>query len=143
MSENQSCTHDCSSCTANCSSRDKTSMLEPLNMHSSVKKVIGVVSGKGGVGKSMVTSLLSVLMARKGYNVGILDADITGPSIPRTFKVTEKATSNSEVIFPVSTKTGIQLMSINLLLKEQQVVMVSLFCVTLLTHQVWQLQFVK
>lgn len=119
MSENQNCTHDCSSCTANCSSRDKTSMLEPLNMHSSVKKVIGVVSGKGGVGKSMVTSLLSVLMARKGYNVGILDADITGPSIPQSFGIHERATGTETELFPATSKTGIDIMSINLLMENE------------------------
>lgn len=80
----EECTHDCGTCSAACSSREKPeSMLEPLNENSSVKKVIGIVSGKGGVGKSMVTSLLAVLMARKGFHTAVLDADITGPSIPR------------------------------------------------------------
>ena len=80
MSEN--CSHNCESCSANCASREKESLLAPLMDGSSVKKVIGVVSGKGGVGKSLVTSLLAVLSQRAGYNTAILDADITGPSIP-------------------------------------------------------------
>ena len=79
------CTHDCSSCSQNCSSREKTSLLIPANEKSNVKHIIGVVSGKGGVGKSLVTSMLAVLLQRKGYKVGILDADVTGPSIPKAF----------------------------------------------------------
>lgn len=123
MSEN--CNENCSSCGENCSSREKTeksvpkeqtSMLEKLNESSSVKKVIGVVSGKGGVGKSMVTSLLSVLLNRKGYTSAVLDADITGPSIPKSFGITKKAQGSDQGMLPVVTKTGIQLMSINLLL---------------------------
>ncbi len=117
MSEN--CTHDCSSCKENCSSRDKQSLIEPLNEHSSVKKVIGIVSGKGGVGKSMVTSLLSVLMARKGYNVGILDADVTGPSIPKAFGVRGKITGFDGFMVPKITHSGIKIMSANLLLERE------------------------
>ena len=119
MSEN--CTHDCSSCTANCSSRDKTSMLEPLNEHSSVKKVIGIVSGKGGVGKSMVTSLLATLISRKGYNVGILDADITGPSIPKAFGVSGQITGFDGFMVPKISHGGIKIMSANLLLEKEDV----------------------
>ena len=119
MSEN--CTHDCSTCKENCSSRDKTSMLEPLNEHSSIKKVIGVVSGKGGVGKSMVTSLLSVLTARKGYNVGILDADITGPSIPKAFGVSGQVTGFDGYMVPKVSHSGIKIMSANLLLEKEDV----------------------
>ncbi len=115
------CTHDCSTCSENCASRDKTSMLEPLNIHSSVKKVIGVVSGKGGVGKSMVTSLLSVLMARKGYNVGILDADITGPSIPKAFGVKGQITGYDNFMVPKVSHSGIKIMSANLLLEKEDV----------------------
>lgn len=85
---------------------------------SNIKKVIGVVSGKGGVGKSIVTSLLAVTMNRMGYNAAILDADITGPSIPKIFGIKEKATSNELGVFPVKSKTGINIMSINLLLKD-------------------------
>ncbi len=115
----ESCGGSCSSCGETCSSRQPSSFLKDLNPHSNVKNVIAVVSGKGGVGKSLVTSLMSVIMQRRGNRTAILDADITGPSIPRTFNVKEKATSNSEVIFPVKTKTGIQLMSVNLLLENE------------------------
>ena len=119
MSEN--CTHDCSTCSEKCASRDKTSMLEPLNANSSVKKVIGVVSGKGGVGKSMVTSLLASLMARKGYNVGILDADITGPSIPKAFGVKGQITGYDGLMIPKISHGGIKIMSANLLLEKEDV----------------------
>ena len=82
----EECTHDCSTCTANCSSRDQSQILkEPLNPQSTVRHVIGIVSGKGGVGKSIVTSMLAVNMQRLGYKTAILDADITGPSIPKSF----------------------------------------------------------
>ncbi len=118
MEENisEECSHDCSSCNASCSSRDPKSLLESLHEGSSVKKVIGVVSGKGGVGKSLVTDLLAVSFNRLGYHCGILDADITGPSVPKAFGITEKATGNETTIFPVKTKTGIDIMSVNLLL---------------------------
>ena len=119
MSEN--CTHDCSTCSEKCASRDKTSMLEPLNAHSSVKKVIGIVSGKGGVGKSMVTSLLAALTARKGYNVGILDADITGPSIPKAFGVKGQITGFDGFMVPKVSHSGIKIMSANLLLEKEDV----------------------
>ena len=119
MSEN--CTHDCSTCSEKCSSRDKTSMLEPLNAHSSVKKVIGVVSGKGGVGKSMVTSLLAALTSRKGYNVGILDADSTGPSIPKAFGVKGQITGFDGFMVPKISHGGIKIMSANLLLEKEDV----------------------
>ncbi len=114
MSEN--CTHDCSTCGQNCSER-KTDFTEKTNELSHVKKVIGIVSGKGGVGKSLVTSLLAVLANRKGYNTAILDADITGPSIPKAFGLKDKAESmDGKLILPVVSKTGIKVMSINLLL---------------------------
>ena len=116
MSEN--CTHNCSTCSENCSSRKEGSFLEAGNEFSNIKKVIAVVSGKGGVGKSLVTSLLAVLSQRRGNQTAILDADITGPSIPKTFNVDKKAISNGEVLFPASTKTGIEMMSINLLLDD-------------------------
>ncbi len=112
------CTHDCSTCSENCAERDPKSFLEKPNDMSSIQKVIGVVSGKGGVGKSMITSMMSVLMTQKGYRCAILDADITGPSIPKAFGITEKATGNEYGIFPAITKTGIQAMSINLLLEN-------------------------
>lgn len=112
----EECTHDCSSCSSNCSERQ--SLIAPLNKDSNVKKVIGIVSGKGGVGKSMVTSLMTVLMQRKGYKTAILDADITGPSIPQAFGIKEKASSNSEAILPVTSKLGTTIMSVNLLLEN-------------------------
>ncbi|MBQ2956205.1 MAG: Mrp/NBP35 family ATP-binding protein [Clostridia bacterium] len=114
----ESCTHDCGSCTANCSERKQESLLAPANQYSNVKKVIGVVSGKGGVGKSLVTSLLAVNMQRAAYKTAILDADITGPSIPKAFGLTQKAMGNDAGILPVMTKTGIGTMSINLLLED-------------------------
>ena len=110
MSEN--CTHDCSSCQTDCSSRD---MRVPANALSSIKHVIAVVSGKGGVGKSTVTSALAVSMARCGKRVAILDADITGPSIPTAFGVHEKASGTDSGITPAVTAGGIKLMSLNLL----------------------------
>jgi Mrp family chromosome partitioning ATPase len=113
------CTHDCSSCSANCSSREQSIPKEQLNPLSSVKRVIGVVSGKGGVGKSIVTSMLAVLMQRKGFKTAILDADITGPSIPKNFGLKERALSNGEFLLPVSTKTGIDVMSVNLLIEDE------------------------
>lgn len=113
------CTHDCSSCSSKCSKAKPESLLEKPNELSSIKKVIGIVSGKGGVGKSMVTSLLSVLMNRKGYKSAILDADITGPSIPKAFGIKEKAVGNQQGLFPVKSKTGIDIMSLNLLLENE------------------------
>lgn len=115
------CTHDCGSCTANCSSREsaKEDFIEKLNDMSSVKKVIGVVSGKGGVGKSLVTSMLAVTFNRRKFNTAILDADITGPSIPKAFGLKERARGTNDYILPVYTKTGIQVMSLNLLLDSE------------------------
>ena len=111
-----SCNGNCSSCSSNCSDRKAESMIAQLNPKSSVKKVIAVVSGKGGVGKSTVTSMLAVAMARKGKRVGVLDADITGPSAPTAFGVTECQGANEEGLYPALTRSGIQVMSINLLL---------------------------
>lgn len=115
--EIEGCTHDCSTCGAACSSK-KESMFEPINAMSMVGKVIGVVSGKGGVGKSLVTSLLAVNMNRAGKHSAILDADITGPSIPKLFGIHEKALGNEDGILPCKSKTGIDVMSINLLLEN-------------------------
>jgi len=112
------CTHDCSTCSANCSSRDKKSMIEAPNKLAKIKKVIGVVSGKGGVGKSLVTSLLAVEMQRRGYKVAVMDSDITGPSIPKIFGLKERAEGCQDGLLPVITKTGIKTMSINLLLEN-------------------------
>ena len=114
------CNHDCGSCGQDCPSRQSPeSFIEKPNAMSSIKKVIGVVSGKGGVGKSMVTSMLATLLRRKDYGVGGLDADITGPSIPKVFGLHERATANDFGILPVPTKTGIQVMSLNLLLDDE------------------------
>ena len=114
------CTHDCSSCKANCPSKDKQSLLEKPHELSDIKKVIGVVSGKGGVGKSIVTSMLAVLMNRRGYKTAILDADITGPSIPKAFGVKGDVTGDGDGgIFPLASKTGINMMSVNLLLPDE------------------------
>lgn len=117
MSEN--CSHNCESCSQNCSSREKPeSFLEKPHELSHIKKVIGIVSGKGGVGKSLVTSLLAVMMQRKGYKTAVLDADITGPSIPRAFGINDKARGTENGIIPCKTKTGIEIMSVNLLLEN-------------------------
>ncbi len=111
------CTHDCSSCSKDCSERKD--FKEKQNENSNIKKVIGIVSGKGGVGKSLVTSILSVLTAKNGYKTAVLDADITGPSIPKIFGINEKATSlDGKNIMPIETSLGIKVMSINLLLEN-------------------------
>jgi len=113
------CTHDCSSCAQNCASRTAPQDLhEKLNDLSSVKKVIAVVSGKGGVGKSLVTSAMAVELNRRGHKTAILDADITGPSIPKAFGITERAKGNEFGIIPETTRTGIDIMSVNLLLEN-------------------------
>ena len=114
------CTHDCSTCGEACASREQESFKKPLREGASVKKVIAVVSGKGGVGKSLVTSLLASEMQRRGHNCAVLDADITGPSIPKSFGITEHATGTDEYIIPVSTYTGLQIMSINLILQDER-----------------------
>lgn len=115
----EGCTHDCSSCGANCGSREGGIPKAQLNEHSHVKKVIGVVSGKGGVGKSMVTALCAIAANRNGYNTGILDADITGPSIPKMFGVHGKAYGSDYGIAPAVTPTEMELMSINLLTENE------------------------
>ena len=111
-----SCNGNCSSCGSDCADRKAESLLAELNPHSSVKKVIAVVSGKGGVGKSTVTAMLAVAMARQGKKVAVLDADITGPSAPTAFGVNECQGANEDGLFPALTRGGIQVMSINLLL---------------------------
>ena len=111
-----SCNGNCSSCGSDCADRKQESLLAQLNPKASVKKVIAVVSGKGGVGKSTVTSMLAVAMARKGKRVAVLDADITGPSAPTAFGVSECSGATEEGLYPAVTTTGIQVMSINLLL---------------------------
>ena len=114
----EECTHDCSSCSANCSSK-KESLIAPCNAHSNVKKVIGIVSGKGGVGKSLVTSMLAITINRREINTAILDADITGPSIPKIFGVKGPVTGDERGIFPAVSKMGTKIMSLNLLLDEE------------------------
>ena len=113
------CTHDCSSCSSNCSSRKQESLLKAPHKKSSIKKVIGIVSGKGGVGKSLTTSLLASFAQKKGLSVGIMDADITGPSIPKMFGVTERITGDENGINTVISPSGMQMVSMNLLLDSE------------------------
>ena len=115
----EECTHDCSSCGADCPSRNAPQH-EPPHAKSHIKKVIGVVSGKGGVRKSMTSAMLAVAMRRMGHSAGILDADITGPSIPKLFGVHGPATGNDDGIYPIKSRTGIDIMSINLLLEDEE-----------------------
>ena len=116
----EACTHNCETCGQDCGQRTAPrSMVDTATPGSDVKKVIGVVSGQGGVGKSLVSAMLAVAMERKGYHAGILDGDITGPSIPKMFGVQEKARGNGQGILPVKTKSGVDIMSINLLLENE------------------------
>lgn len=118
MSEN--CSHDCSSCSANCASRKPGEMpKDKPHLLSRIKHVIGVVSGKGGVGKSLVTGLLAAEMTRRGFSCGVLDADITGPSVPKMFGIHERATGDQDGIYPVTSAGGVQVMSLNLLLENE------------------------
>lgn len=112
------CTHDCSTCSSNCGERKPEGFLEKPNELSKINKVIGIVSGKGGVGKTLVSSMLAVIMQRNNKKVGILDADITGPSIPKAFGIKEKAQGTELGIIPVKSKMGIDVMSVNLLLEN-------------------------
>ena len=111
------CSHDCSSCKEDCNQRNK-SLLEKPHSGSKIKRVIGVVSGKGGVGKSLVTSLLAVTAMKKGFSTAILDADITGPSIPRAFGLKDHAMAAEEGIYPVESAWGTAVMSLNLLMEN-------------------------
>ncbi|MGN8713144.1 P-loop NTPase [Hornefia butyriciproducens] len=113
------CNHDCGSCGESCEERQGGIPKAPMNSESKIRKVIGVVSGKGGVGKSSVTSMLAVAAAHLGKQVAVMDADITGPSIPKAFGITDKAMGNDEIILPQATKGGIKTMSINLLLENE------------------------
>lgn len=117
MSEN--CSHDCSSCKENCSSRDKKSLIKEPNKFSDIKKVIAVVSGKGGVGKSMTCAMLASAAQNSGRVTAIMDADITGPSIPKMFGVKDRARGSENGILPVVTDSGIQIMSMNVLLENE------------------------
>ena len=116
----EECTHDCSNCSAACSSRDAAPQHDAPNPNSSVKKVIGVVSGKGGVGKSMTSALLACAMDRRGYHCGILDADITGPSIPKLFGIHGRAMADDKGCWPIQSRMGIDVMSINLLVENEE-----------------------
>ena len=117
----EECTHDCSSCGASCPSKVASeNMYEAPNPLSNVKNVIGVVSGKGGVGKSLVTCMLAVNLSRQGYRVGILDADITGPSVPKIFGLHADVEGDEHGLIPPKTKTGIEIMSVNLLLDDER-----------------------
>lgn len=116
--KNTGCSHDCEHCSENCSSRDPKSFLAAPHAKSHIKKVIGVVSGKGGVGKSLVSALLAVSMERRGFKSAIFDADITGPSIPKMFGLREKAMGAEDGFFPVKSVSGIDIMSLNLLLEN-------------------------
>lgn len=115
----ESCTHNCSACEKSCGANDKNSLIKSAHPRARVKKVIAVASGKGGVGKSATCALLAALAQKKGYRAAVLDADITGPSAPRLFGVTQKATAVADGILPVVSQEGIQLMSMNLLLEEE------------------------
>lgn len=114
------CNHDCSSCSSDCADRkmSKEDFLKPMNKYSKIKRVIGVVSGKGGVGKSLVTCMLASKCAKAGLKVGILDADITGPSVPKSFGVTSRAMQDGECLLPTVCENNIKIMSINLLLED-------------------------
>ena len=114
------CTHDCSTCGESCAERQEPqSLLKECNANARVGKVYGIVSGKGGVGKSMVTSQLAVTMRRRGHGVGILDADVTGPSIPKAFGLHGQAMGSEQGLYPMETRSGIQVMSTNLLLPDE------------------------
>ena len=115
--ENQGCDHDCAHCDKNCSSRIEKFELNPL---SSVRHTIGIVSGKGGVGKSFVTSLLASSVSKKGYNVGVLDADITGPSMAKVFGIDDHALGSDQGIYPATSALGVQVISTNMLLEDEE-----------------------
>lgn len=112
----EECTHDCSTCSSKCSEKD---LRVPCGPFSNVKKVIGVVSGKGGVGKSLVTSLLASAMQARGHATAIMDADVTGPSIPKSFGLHGNAVGDERGLLPMESKTGIKIMSVNLLLEKE------------------------
>ncbi len=117
----ETCNHDCNSCGEDCSERSSEpfDFSAPENADSHIKKVIGVVSGKGGVGKSLITSAMAVIMRRRGHSVAVLDADITGPSIPKAFGIHEQLVADEDSIIPAESKTGIKLISVNLLLQHE------------------------
>ena len=112
------CNHNCSSCSQNCSSRTTKSLLVPTNKINHIKKIYAIHSGKGGVGKSFVTCMLAQTFAKKGFKVGILDADITGPSVPTAFGIKEPLAGTDELIYPAESKNGVKIVSINLMLDD-------------------------
>ena len=114
----EGCTHNCSTCSSGCDKKEKNSLLAAPHEMSSVKHIIAVVSGKGGVGKSIVTSMLAVNMQRLGYKTAILDADITGPSIPKAFGIKAGIDGDQNGLIPPTSTGGVDVMSINLLLEE-------------------------
>lgn len=118
----ENCSHNCDSCGESCSVRKmgKADFAVPMNAHSNIKHVIAVMSGKGGVGKSFVTSALAVQMQKKGYKVAVLDADATGPSIPKGFDLHGQVTADNRGILPAVTKNGIKVISVNLLLDDEE-----------------------
>ncbi len=114
------CNHNCESCSSSCGERTQPqSFLKPMNKYSNIKKVIGIVSGKGGVGKSLVSCLLAAKCQAAGLKVGILDADVTGPSVPKSFGIKSRAMQDDKGLLPTVTKTGVKMMSINLLLEDE------------------------
>lgn len=114
----EECTHDCSTCGSSCEQVDAKDLIAPLNKYSSVKHVFAVMSGKGGVGKSSITACLATALSQKGYQVGVMDADITGPSIPTAFGIHSRAVGDGESIFPEVTAGGVKVISLNLLLEN-------------------------
>ena len=114
------CNGNCESCGSNCGKKGNESLIEPTGEFNNIKHIVGIVSGKGGVGKSMVTSMLATEMNRRGFKVGILDADITGPSIPKAFGINSRAMQNELGILPAETKTGIKVISVNMLLESTE-----------------------
>ena len=117
----ETCNNDCNKCGETCSERsnEQVDFSAPENSSSHINKVIGVVSGKGGVGKSLITSLMAVSMCRRGHKVAVLDADITGPSIPKSFGIHDQLVADEDGIIPAESRTGIKLMSVNLMLQNE------------------------